>query len=71
MGGSTSLARLGLSAMVLTLVTACFLVFTVAGLGAAVGLGSNFFDVAAYLVVVTSACLGASVTGLGLELGLG
>jgi hypothetical protein len=56
--------------MVLTLVAACFLVFTVASLGAAVGLGSNFFDMAAYLVVVTSACLEASVTGLGLGLGL-
>jgi hypothetical protein len=50
--------------MVLTLMTACFLVFTVAGLGAAVGLGSNFFDMAAYLVVIISA-------GLGLGLGLG
>jgi hypothetical protein len=57
--------------MVLTLVAACFLVFTVAGLGAAVGLGSSFFDVAAYLVVVTSVCLGASVTGPGLGLGFG
>jgi len=69
--GTTSLTGLGLSAMVLTPVTACFLVFTVAGLGAAVGLGSNFFDVATYLVVVISACLGASVTSLGLGLGLG
>jgi len=57
--------------MVLTLVAACFLVFTVTGLGAAVGLGSSFIDVATYLVAVTSACLGASVTSLGLGLGLG
>jgi hypothetical protein len=56
--------------MILTIVATCFLVFSVAGLGAAVGLDSSFFDLAVFLVVVTSACLGATVTGLGLGVGV-
>ena len=39
--GATHLAGLGLSATALTFVAACFLGFTAAGLGAAVGLGSS------------------------------
>ena len=60
--GTTTLARLGLSATVLTFVPACFLVFTVTGLGAPVGLGVSFFGLAVFLVVVTSGCFGVSVT---------
>jgi hypothetical protein len=56
--------------MVLRIVWACFLVFSVADLGAAVGLDSSYFDLAVFLVVFTSACLGASVIGLGLRLGV-
>jgi hypothetical protein len=37
--------------------------FTVAGLGAAVGLGTGFFGLAIFLLVVISDCLGTSVNG--------
>jgi hypothetical protein len=61
--GSTSLTGLGLLAMVLTHMVACFLVFTVAELGGAAGLDSRFFGLAVFLVVEAFGCLGAFVNG--------
>jgi len=57
------LGVVGLAATVLTLAAAFFLGFPVAGLGAAVGLGSGFSGLAVFLVVVTLGSSGASVTG--------
>jgi hypothetical protein len=68
---TTKLVVLGLSATVLTLLVALFLGFTVAGLGAAIVLGSDFLVLAFFLVVVYFCCLGASATGSGLQLGVG
>ena len=53
---------MGLATVVLTLMAGFFFGFTVAGLGAAVGLDSSFVGLAVFLVAVTSYCLGASVT---------
>jgi hypothetical protein len=58
-----SLGVVGLSVTVLTLATAFCLGFTVAVLGAAVGLGSGFFGLAVILLAVTLGCLGVTVTG--------
>ena len=59
----TSRAVVGLSATVSTLAATFFFGFTVAGLGAAVGLGAGFLGLAVFLVTVTFSCLGAFVTG--------
>ena len=50
-------------AAVITLVAAFFLGFPAAGLGTAVGLGSGFSGLAAFLVAVTLGCSGAFVIG--------
>ena len=60
--GGRRLGGVGLAAAVLTL-AAFFLDFPVAGLGAAVGLGSGFSGLAVCLLAVTKGRSGASVTG--------
>jgi hypothetical protein len=52
----------GLVAAVLTLTAAFFLGFPAAGLGAAVGLDSDFSGLAVFLVAVTFGCSDASMT---------
>jgi hypothetical protein len=62
-GFATRLFAVGLAAAIFTLVAAVFLDLTVATLGAAVVLGSDFLGLAVFLVAVTFGCLGACVTG--------
>jgi len=69
--GKTRSGVVALAAAVLTLEAAFFLGFPVAGLGAAVGLGSGFLVLPVLLVVVTLGFLGASVTGRGEVFGFG
>ena len=69
--GSTSLGVVGLAAAVSAIVTAFFLGFAAAGLGAAAVLGSGFLGLAVLLVAVTLGCLGASMSGWGEGIGCG
>ena len=60
-----------MAAAVSAIVTAFFLGFAAAGLGAAAVLGSGFLGLAVLLVVVSLGCLGASVIGWGEGIGSG
>jgi hypothetical protein len=62
-GGSTSFGVVGLPAAVLTSAAAFFFGFPVAGLGAAVCLGSSFSVMVVFFVAVCIGCSGASVCG--------
>ena len=68
--GTTSFGVVGLASAVLTLAAGFFLGFPVAGLGAAVGLGSSFSGLAVLLLAVTLDCSGPTVTGSGEGFGL-